>query len=114
VRSRPQRRRQVAVTPVTKLQMELTNLRRKLRTALRAYGARLEIDLAESIAIVAEFKPVESLPRQRFHEIRELTNLVRNCKLKPEKGRRKDLRKIDSLIREIHSMTHPGALDLER
>jgi hypothetical protein len=99
---------------VTKLQEELADLRRKLRTTLRAYGARLEIDLAESAAVVAGLKPAEKLPRQQLHEIRELTNLLRNCKLKPEKGRRKDLRKIDSLIREIHSVTHPGALDIKR
>jgi hypothetical protein len=94
--------------------MELMNLRRKLRTTFRAYAARLEIDLAESMAVVSGFKPAENLSRQRLHEIRELTNLVRNCKLKPEKGRRKDLRKIDSLIREIHCVTHPGALDVKR
>jgi hypothetical protein len=97
------------VAPVTKLQAELAELRRKLRTTLRAYAARLEIDLAESAAVVAGFKSAEELSPERLHQIREVTNMVRNCKLKPEKGRRKDLRKIDSLIREIHAVTHPGA-----
>jgi len=43
------------------------------------------------------------------HEIRDLTIMLRKRKLKPEKGRRKDLRKIDSLIRDLYSVTHPGA-----
>jgi hypothetical protein len=30
-----------------------------------------------------------------LHQVRDLTIIVRNRKLKPEKGRRKDLRKID-------------------
>jgi len=38
-----------------------------------------------------------------LHEIRDLTIVVRNRKLRPEKGRRKDLRKIDSLIVDLVS-----------
>ena len=87
---------------------ELATLRRDLRATVRAYAARLEIDLAESTAAVASTKPAETLSRERLHEIRDLTIMVRKRKLKPEKGRRKDLRKIDSLIRDLHSITHPA------
>jgi len=38
-----------------------------------------------------------------LHQIRDLTIVVRNRKLTPEKGRRKDLRKIDSLIVDLVS-----------
>jgi hypothetical protein len=107
VKAQKRDRKREEVTPVTKLEGELTNVRRALRTTIRAYAARLEIDLAESIAAVAALKP--SLSRQRLHEVRELTTLVRACKVKPDKGRRKDLRKLDTLIAEVHSITHPGA-----
>jgi len=100
-------RKRDEVSPLTKLQAELTDLRRKLRATIRAYAARLEIDLAESAATVAALKP--SLSRQQLHEVRELTTLLRDCKVKPEKGRRKDLRKLDSVIHEVHSITHPSA-----
>jgi hypothetical protein len=43
------------------------------------------------------------VPKELLHEIRDLTIVVRNRKLKPEKGRRKDLRKIDSLIVDLAS-----------
>jgi hypothetical protein len=102
-------RKRDEVTPLTKLQAELATLRRKLRATVRAYAARLEIDLAESAVTVAALKPAETLSRQQLHEIRELTTLVRDCKVKPEKGRRKDLRKLDSVIHEVHSITHPSA-----
>jgi len=39
-----------------------------------------------------------------LHQIRDVTIIVRNRKLKPEKGRRKDVRKLDSLIRDLHSI----------
>lgn len=92
------------VTPVTKLQAELAALRRKLRATIRAYQARLEIELAGAMATVGALKPAENLSRERLHEIRELTAMLRDCKVKPEKGRRKDLRKLDSIIEEIRSM----------
>jgi hypothetical protein len=94
---------------VTMLTDELVSLRRDLRRTVRAYTARLELDLAESAAAVALSKRVESLPRERLHDIRDLTIMMRKRKLKPEKGRRKDLRKIDSLIHDLRSIIHPDA-----
>ncbi len=47
--------------------------------------------------------PPEELPREQLHQLRDLTAVVRKRKLKPEKGRRKDLRKIDALISDLHS-----------
>lgn len=91
------------------LERELESLRRDLRSTIRAYVARLEIDLAESTQAVGSVKNGEDISRERLHDIRELMTLVRNRKLKPKNGRRKDVRKIDSLIRDVHSITHPNA-----
>jgi hypothetical protein len=88
-------------SPVTVLETELARLRRDLRTTLRAYAARLEVNLAESRAALGSLKPVEELSRERLNEIRDLMIHVRKRKLKPEKGRRRDLRKIDSLIEDL-------------
>ncbi len=43
-----------------------------------------------------------------MHKIRDLTQIVRYRKLKPEKGRRKDLRKIDALIEELEAAVQNG------
>jgi hypothetical protein len=94
-------------SPTRHLAAELEALRRDLRTTLRAYAAGLEIHLAETAAAIAATPKPEELSREQQHEIRDLTILVRNRKLKPEKGRRKDLRQIDELIEELHSATHP-------
>jgi hypothetical protein len=104
-KKRPKKQRET--TPVTMLAGELAILRRDLRATIRAYAARLEIDLAESMAAVSS-KRAEALSREQLHDIRDLTIMVRKRKLKPEKGRRKDLRKIDSLIYDLHSITHPA------
>jgi hypothetical protein len=94
-------------SPVTQLEQELVSLRRDLRATVRAYAARLEIELAETTAAVVTETPAENLSRERLHQIRDLTMLVRNRKVKPQKGRRKDLRKIDGIIADLHSATHP-------
>jgi hypothetical protein len=88
-------------SPVKVLQTELDRLRRDLRATVRAYAARLEIELAESRDALVSLNPVEELSRERLHELRDLMIHVRKRKLKPEKGRRKDLRKIDSLIEDV-------------
>lgn len=95
-------------SPVKLLSEELRHLRRDLRTAARAYSARLEIALAESTTAVTNTAAAETLPREHLHGLRDLLALVRNRKLKPEKGRRKDLRKLESLIEEVHLVTHPA------
>ena len=89
-------------SPVRMLETELLQLRRELRATLRAYAARLEVQLAESVAALHAAPVAEDVPRERIHQLRDLTAMVRKRKVKPEKGRRKDLRKIDSLINDVH------------
>jgi hypothetical protein len=109
-KSKKKKRREA--TPVTMLTDELTGLRRDLHKTIRAYTARLELDLAESAAAVALSQRVDSLSRERLHDIRDLTIMLRKRKLKPDKGRRKDVRKIDSLIRDLHSIIHPNGCQI--
>jgi hypothetical protein len=97
------RRRPGESSPVTMLEAELHGLHRDLRTIAKAYITRLENDLIVCLAALRSYGPIEQVPREMLHQIRDLTIIVRNRKLKPEKGRRKDLRKIDSLIVDLVS-----------
>jgi hypothetical protein len=96
------------VSPVTMLTDELDAVKRDLRRTIRAYAVRLELDLTESIAAVTRYKRAEDLSRERLHDIRDLTIMMRKRKLKPEKGRRKDVRKLDSLIGDLHTIARPN------
>ena len=102
---RKQARRQRAreSSPLTMLESELHGLHRDLRTTAKAYITRLENDLFVCVAALRSYGPIEQVPREMLHQIRDLTIIVRNRKMKPEKGRRKDLRKIDSLIVDLVS-----------
>src|SRR5438046_9121509 len=92
------RRRAQESSPLTMLESELHALHRDLRTTAKAYIARLENDLLVCLAALRSYGPIEKVSREMLHQIRDLTIIVRNRKLKPEKGRRKDLRKIEPLI----------------
>jgi hypothetical protein len=100
---RARRRILLESSPLTMLEAELRALHHDLRTVAKAYITRLENDLLVCIAALRSYGPIDRLPRELLQEIRDLTIIVRNRKLKPEKGRRKDLRKIDSLIVDLVS-----------
>lgn len=97
------RKGSVATSPAKILESELRKLRSEFRQTLRVYSARLEIQLAQSVAALQAAKSPDDLPREEVHQLRDLTAMVRKRKVKPEKGRRKDLRKIDSLITDLHA-----------
>ncbi len=102
-REQARRRRPRESSPVTMLESELQALHRDLRTTAKAYINRLENDLLVCLAALRSYGPIEQVSREILHQVRDLTIIVRNRKLKPEKGRRKDLRKIDSLIVDLAS-----------
>lgn len=90
-------------SPVKSLESELLKLRGEFRETLRVYSSRLEVQLAEAVTALRAAKSADELPRDHLHQLRDLTTMVRKRKVKPEKGRRKDLRKIDTLISDVHA-----------
>lgn len=88
-------------SPVKTLQSEISALRRDLRTTARAYASRLDRELAATATALKNYGPVDGLSRECLHRVRDLTIMVRNRRLKPRKGRRKDLRQIDTMISDL-------------
>jgi hypothetical protein len=95
-------------SPLTMLEAELQRLQQDLRATAKAYVARLENDLRQAARAFSACGPVDRLSREQLHQIRDLTIELRKGKLKPEKGRRKDLRRIDSMIAEVRSAASEG------
>ncbi|HEY4282931.1 MAG TPA: hypothetical protein VGM62_07685 [Chthoniobacterales bacterium] len=110
MKQRRRNRSGAEISLATVLEKELGDFRRDLRATLRAYSNRLETDLAQVTATVSAQNRPNDIDRENLHNLRELMILLRKRKLKPEKGRRKDVRKLDLLIRDIHSLIHPDAV----
>ena len=89
---------------MTMLGGELLLLRRDLRLTIRAYARGLENELRRNVEAVQALGPAEELSREQLHSLRDATILLRKRRLKPDKGRRKDLRKIDSLIEDLQML----------
>ena len=88
-------------SPVRHLQLELQKLRRELRTTARVYTQRLEHELIAATDALGRYAPAEKLTREQLHPVRDFAIMVLQRRLRPEKGRRKDLRRIDTLISDL-------------
>src|SRR5712691_9879398 len=96
-------------SPLKLLESEISAFRRDLRATLRAYSLRLEGELIATAAALKSYGPVDELSKERLHRVRDLTIMVRNRRLKPEKGRRKDLRQLDTLISDLQPLVENSA-----
>jgi len=88
-------------SPAKSLRKELATLQRSLRLTAQVYETKLKADLAlvtdwnEGIAKIA--KPT----REQIRDLGDMLGLLRKLKVKPEKGRRRDLRKIDAVVEDL-------------
>ncbi len=96
-------------SPSQPLVAELRQLRLAFREVLTAYGNRMEGQISQIIQDLnelAQVRPGEEekgngpskMGRRISKDMEEMLILVRELKLKPEKGRRKDIRRVEDLI----------------
>lgn len=89
-------------SPVKSVAEELESLRKTLREVVKNYSNRIESEIADLRAIVLGLtETAESLPTSRMHELRDMLTLMRTLQVKEEKGRRKDVKKIDDLVADL-------------
>ena len=89
-------------SPAKSLVSDLMQLRRTLRTTGQAYLRRLDHELQE-IEAWAKGRSGH-LPKSEVRHLGDMLTLVRKLDLKPQKGRRKDLKKIDTTIGELREV----------
>jgi len=89
-------------SPAKSLTRELKGLKRDLRVVARGYLQRIEGELGEVMEAVTAFEGEETaVPTARIRDMRDMLMLVRGLQIKPDKGRRKDLKKIDAAVGEL-------------
>ena len=69
----------------------------------RNYLARLHREIAELIRVLEKKQAEPSFSRRELKDLHEILKQIANLQINPEKGRRKDLKKIDALIGELQS-----------
>ena len=85
-----------STTGITRITPRLAHHRTGLREAT---GTRTDPDHRR-------YAPAEKLNREQLHLVRDFAIMVRQRRLRSEKGRRKDLRKIESLISDLRPLVN--------
>jgi hypothetical protein len=80
---------------------ELDGLRDEFRSALQAYASRIEGEIGLVKEAVSGLSTQKKVPSAKLHDLRDMLTLLRKFSIKPEKGRRKDLKKIDALVGDL-------------
>ena len=80
---------------------ELDFLRHLFRSTLEAYGATVEAKLARLKETVASEAERKKLSAGRVHDARDMVTLIRTLEIKPEKGRRRDLKQIEAAVNDL-------------
>ncbi|MEI9895848.1 MAG: hypothetical protein WDN28_18730 [Chthoniobacter sp.] len=84
---------------------ELTFLRKTFRDLVGTYASQLEAEIANLHAIVqADGESKKKLPGTRVSDLRDMLMLLRSLEVKPAKGRRRDLKKVENLIEELRTI----------
>ena len=84
------------------MEIELRHLRSLLREVAAKYVSRLETDIERAVEAIRDGdgrKKEDAQARQT--ELRGVLDRIRSLKVKPERGRRRDVKRIDKLIKEL-------------
>lgn len=91
-----------AALPLKPVAEELAFLRKSFKELMTAYGANVEGGIARlQVAIREEAASKKKLPASRLPELRDMLMLLRNFDIKPAKGRRRDLKKVENIVEDL-------------
>lgn len=88
-------------SPAKALLEELESFRGLCHGTLDAIGTRMDDQLDAVRLRVEALGSAESLPQGKIRDLRDMLTLLRTNGIKPEKGRRKDLKKLDTITEDL-------------
>ncbi|HEY1770667.1 MAG TPA: hypothetical protein VGG02_10490 [Chthoniobacterales bacterium] len=94
-------------SPAKSLMSDLAGLRRALRLTGRSYLRRLEMEIDEITLWAKRQTNDTKLPKSAIRDLGDMITLVRKVEIKPRKGRRRDLRKIDATVSDLRDFLKP-------
>jgi len=88
-------------SPTKSILKDLETFRSLLKASVKAYSARLDEEIAAVSTRVEALGEAEKLPAGKLRDLRDMMTLLRHVDIKAEKGRRKDLKKLDSVVGDL-------------
>lgn len=81
---------------------ELEELDTAFQLILRAYTQKFTTELDRVRRAVAELKQKKKLGRGKVQDLRDMLMLVRQLEIKPAKGKRRDLKRLEALTDDLN------------
>lgn len=95
----------MSALPIQPVADELAFLRKTFKELVAAYSTQVEADIAAlQIAVNAEGESKKKVPGSRLIDLRDMLMLLRNFDVKPTKGKRRDLKKVETLVEELQQI----------
>jgi hypothetical protein len=85
---------------------QLHALSQALEETARQYVLRLQREIAELSNLVPIAQGKKGQQHKRLKKLSQMIKVLSALQIKPNKGRRKDLKRIDELIGELENMVH--------
>ena len=94
-----------AALPLEPVAEELAFLRKSFKELIQSYATQVEGEIAQlQMTLSAEMTSRKKFPAGRVLDLRDMLMLLRNFDVKPAKGRRRDLKKIEALVEELQTI----------
>ena len=91
--------------PLAIVAEELVFFSKTFRDLVAAYSAAIEGGIAHLHTLVcAEAASKKTLPASRAPDLRDMLMLLRSLDVKPAKGRRRDLKKVENMVAELRAI----------
>jgi len=91
--------------PLKTVAEELAFLRKSFRDLVTAYASQIEAEITHLHSTVnTEAESKRKLPASRAHDLRDMLMLLRSLEIKPAKGKRRDLKKVENLVEELRTI----------
>ena len=88
--------------PLKTVAEELAFLRKSFRDLITAYSSQIEAEITQLHSTVnTQAESKRKLPASRGHDLRDMLTLLRSLEIKPAKGKRRDLKKVELLMEEL-------------
>ena len=87
--------------PVKPTLEELAFVRKALHDGTAHYLARIDGELNQIRDAVAKIAMEKKVPKERMKGLRDLLLILREVEVKPEKGRRRDMKRIEEAAKEM-------------
>jgi hypothetical protein len=99
----------LAASPAKSVADELRTLRQVFDSVVASYSARIHHELDEIAQAINGLELTEDgalrhkngAAAGNLRDLRDMLSLLRNLQVRPEKGRRKDLKKIDTTVGDL-------------